>query len=70
MSASDLNYLHPSLGMYIKTNYRILNGNDKLMTSCRENSEDSGLDEDGAVLLIIKELWESLKTTHRIRRVK
>jgi putative molybdenum carrier protein/uncharacterized protein DUF6794 len=70
MSETDLNYLHPSLGMYIKTNYRILKGNDKLMTSCRENSGDSGLDEDGVVLLIIRELWESLKKTHLIRRVK
>ena len=70
MSETDLNSLHPSLGVYIKTNDRILNGNDKLMASCRQNSDNPGLDEDGAALLIIKELWESLKKTHRIRRVK
>ncbi|MDA3895775.1 MAG: putative molybdenum carrier protein [Desulfobacteraceae bacterium] len=70
MSETDLNFLHPSLGVYIKTNYGILNGNDKLMASCRQNSDNPGLDEDGAALIIIKNLWESLKKTHRIRRVK
>jgi len=70
MSETDLNYLHPSLGRYIKTNYRILNGNDKLMASCRQDSDDPELDGDGAVLIIIRNLWESLKKTHRLRRIK
>jgi hypothetical protein len=70
MSESDLNHLHPSLGMYIKTNYRILNGNDKLMASCRQSSNDQELDGAEAALIIIKNLWESLRKTHRLRRIK
>ncbi len=70
MTEMDLNHLHPSLGVYIKTNYRILTGNEKLMVSCRQAANDPELDADGAALVIIKKLWESLKTTHRIRRVK
>jgi hypothetical protein len=70
MSETDLNYLHPSLGAYIKTNYLVLNEKDKLMASCRQNSEDPGLDEDGVALIIIKNLWESLRKTHRLRRIK
>ncbi|MBC2717156.1 MAG: hypothetical protein HF978_17765 [Desulfobacteraceae bacterium] len=70
MTETDLSYLHPSLGVYIKTNYRILNGNEKLMASCRQVSKDRELDADGAALVIIKKLWERLKKTHRIRRVK
>jgi len=70
MTETDLNYLHPSLGTYIKTNYRILNGNKKLMASCGQVSKDRALDADGATSVIIKKLWESLKKTHRIRRVK
>ncbi len=70
MSETDLNYLHPSLGVYIQTNYLVLNEKGKLMESCRQNSDDPGLDEGGAVLIIIKNLWESLRKTHRLRRIK
>jgi hypothetical protein len=70
MTETDLDHLHPSLGVYIKTNYRILNGNEKLIASCRQISNDSELDADGAASVIIKKLWESLQKTHRIRRVK
>lgn len=70
MTETDLDHLHPSLRVYIKTNYRILNGNEKLVVSCRQISNDSELDADGAASVIIKKLWESLQKTHRIRRVK
>ena len=70
MTATDLNYLHPSLGNYIKTNYRILVGNEELMASCRKVSKDGSLDPDGAARVIINRLWENLRKTHRIRRVK
>ena len=72
MTQTDLNYLHPSLGLYIKNNYKILNGNEKLAASCRHAAGNSNkdLDADGAALVIIKKLWESLRKTHRLRRVK
>lgn len=70
MTQTDLNYLHPSLGIYIKTSYKILNGNEKLTASCRHAAGDTDLDADGAALVIIKTLWENLRKTHRLRRVK
>ena len=70
MMQSELSYLHPSLGMYIKNNYKILNGNEKLTASCRQMSGDMNLDADGAVSLIVRSLWEELNKTHRLRRVK
>jgi len=70
MTKSDLKHLHPSLGVYIKTNYRILDGNEKLMASCRQQADNETLDADGAASVIIMKLWESLQKTHRIRRVK
>jgi hypothetical protein len=70
MSETDLNYLHPSLGVYIKTNYLVSDEKDKLIASCSQNSDGPGLDEDGAVSIIIKNLWESLRKTHRLRRIK
>lgn len=70
MSETDLNYLHPSLSIYIKTNYRIAGDNENLISSCRQAANDPSLDADAAAILIIKKLWENLKKTHRIRRVK
>lgn len=70
MTQTDLNYLHPSLGVYIKNNYKILNGNDKLAASCRQMSGDMDMDADGAASLIIRSLWKKLRKTHRLRRVK
>lgn len=70
MSETDLNYLHPSLSIYIKTNYRIAGDNGNLISSCRQAANDPSLDADAAAVLIIKKLWENLKKTHRIRRVK
>ena len=70
MTKSDLKHLHPSLGEYIKTHYRILNGNEKLMASCRQVADVETLDADGAASVVVMELWKSLQKTHRIRRVK
>ena len=70
MTESDLKHLHPSLGVYIKTNYLILNGNEKLMASCRQVANDETMDADRAASVIIMKLWESLQKTHRIRRIK
>jgi len=70
MTQTDLNYLHPSLGIYIKNNYKIVGGNEKLMASCRHAAGDMDLDADAAALVIIKKLWENLQKTHRLRRVK
>jgi hypothetical protein len=70
MTETDLNYLHPSLGMYIQNNFKLGNDNENLMASCRKHSEDMGLDVDGAVRVIIRALWQKLNKTHRLRRVK
>jgi len=70
MGQTDLNYLHPSLGAYIKNNYKLLNGNDKLTASCRQMSGNMDLDADGAASLIIRSLWKKLRKTHRLRLVK
>jgi len=70
MSETDLNHLHPSLGIYIQTTYGISEGNDSLMASCRKAVDGAELDPDGAASVIIQKLWGNLQKTHRIRRVK
>jgi len=70
MSENQLQNLHPSLGLYIRNNYGLLADNEKLLASCRELAGDNELDGDAAPLIVIKRLWEKLKKTHRIRRIK
>jgi hypothetical protein len=68
MSEYDINGLHPSLGLYIRNNFRLWEGSS-LLESCREMTGDKNLQAEHAAIFIIKKLWEKLKETHRIRRV-
>lgn len=70
MAQAELNHLHPSLGIYIKNNYKLLSGNEKLLASCRKASDNSEMDVDTAASVIIKQLWEELRKTHRLRLIK
>lgn len=59
-------------GKYIK--YRLdqlsKQGNDELLKECRKRSGDKSLDDIGASVFILKELWKRLRETHRLRVVK
>jgi hypothetical protein len=59
-----------SLDIYIKNYYGLSSGNERLLQSCRETAGRKNLDMEGAVFLIIKKFWETLKATHVIRRIK
>ena len=70
MSENQLQNLHPSLGLYIRKNYGLPADNEKLLASCRELAGEQELDGDAAPFIVIKRLWEKLKKTHRLRRIK
>jgi hypothetical protein len=70
MTEGELDRLHPSLAQYIATNYRLAFDNAALLASCRKAGGDSTMDSDAAVRVIIRGLWERLRQTHRLRRVK
>jgi hypothetical protein len=70
MTEAELDRLHPSLAQYIQTNYHLASDNASLLASCREVAGDLRLDADEAVRVIIRGLWERLRRTHRLRRVK
>jgi len=61
-----------ALGKYLR--YLIDNQsedvNEKLLKDCIKQSGNETLDEDEAVLYILKELWNRLRETHRLRAVK
>jgi len=44
--------------------------NKKLLKDCIKQSGNETLDEDEAALYILKELWNRLRETHRLRAVK
>ena len=64
--------LQLALGKYLR--YLIDNQsedvNEKLLKDCIKQSGNETLDEDEAALYILKELWNRLRETHRLRAVK
>lgn len=69
MKESDLILLHPTLGEYISHEF-LWNGNEQLIKDCLNKSGRDVMDEDGASMIILKELWVQLRKSHRLRIVK
>ena len=70
MTADELNSLNITLGEYIAHFFRLTAGNEELMASCRFVSKKDVANEDAASMVIITELWEKLRKTHRLKVVK
>ncbi len=70
MSQTALTDSGMSLGVYIQGDFRVWAGNQQLIQSCCEKAGRRNLDPDEAVFVILKSLWERLRNTHAIRRVK
>lgn len=70
MSEGELANLYLSLGRYILNTYGLMSGNSELIESCRSATKEVFLHDEDAVTVILKSLWERLRTTHRLRRVK
>ena len=70
MTADELNSLNITLGRYISHFFRLLAGNKELIASCRFVSKKDVSNEDEASMVIIRELWEKLRKTHRLKVVK
>jgi len=66
MDPSRLASLSPSLGMYIKNEFRMWKGNDPLMDDCRLLSD---FEEEGPAAVIIRELWKHLQDSDQVLRV-
>lgn len=70
MSEMELGNLYLTLGRYILNTYGVMSGNFDLVESCRSATDQIFQHDEDAVPIIIKSLWERLRTTHRLRRVK
>ena len=69
MEENELHYLHNTLGQYVRNKFGLWMENKGLIQSCRSRS-DQNLSEDECSVFIVKELWEKLQRTHRLRRAK
>ena len=70
MSQNELPSLNSSIGGYIINNFRLLSGNHDLMDSCRLKAGGPFKHEEEAVSILIEELWQKLRQTHRLRIIK
>ena len=70
MAFSELPNLHLILGGYILNNFGLLSGNWELMRSCRSITKTPMQHDEDAIGIIIEELWEKLRKSHKLRVVK
>ncbi len=62
-SEKELKHYHCTAGVLIRNEFKLTEGNDELIESCRKFSGQSDLDGNGASIVILKALWESLRQT-------
>ena len=67
---AELVRLNSYLGRHILEKFELWSGNEKLLESCLAIADSPLHSEDDAINVIIKELWQELKETHRLRIIK
>jgi hypothetical protein len=70
MGEAELTRLNSLLGRHILEKFGLWSGNEKLAKSCLEIADHPLHNEGDALNVIIKELWQELKVTHRLRIIK
>ncbi len=70
MAETDLSTLYLNLGEYIRNEFGLWSGNQDLITSCSLIVKRHNVHEDEASSIIIRELWEQLRETHKLRVIK
>lgn len=66
MKAARLNTLMPSLGTYVKNEFRLWQGNPSLVDDCRARAAEA--DEEPSTV-IIRALWQALQTSGQVLRI-
>jgi hypothetical protein len=72
LAEDEIQVLEAILGKFL--NYRLEKLdeklNEELLKECRAKSGDKSLDHSGAAVFILKELWNRLRDTYKLRVVK
>lgn len=71
LSESDLDLsLYPAMAKTIRTEFGIYNGNTELLNSCCAYIGRKYESHEAPVMVIIKELWQKARKTHRLYLVE
>ena len=70
MQADELNHLKTGLGEYIKQKFGLYMENVQLIESCAETGNLMKPLPDEACAVILRALWQNLRSTHKLRVVK
>ena len=70
MKKEQLGALDFSLGNRIKSDFKLLSGNEALLESCRQISGEAYLSADEAVAFLIKKFWQHLQKTDVLKIIK
>ncbi len=70
MDLRDLKPLDHTLGRYIADNFGLWENNDALISSCGFTLGKGSIEEEEAISLIIRKLWEKLQSSHGLRVVR
>lgn len=70
LSYPELRTLQPTLGEYIIRRYALGSGNTPLERSCRFTAKRPLADETEAAAVVLEALWNRLRETHPLRRVR
>jgi len=62
-SEADLHCYHRTAGVLIIKQFKLLDGNEELIESCRKFCGQPELDGKGAAKLLLEILWHSLRQT-------
>ena len=62
-SKKELKHYHCTAGVLIRKEFKLTEGNNALIESCRKFSGQASLDGKGASIVILEALWESLRET-------
>jgi len=62
-SEKELKHYHCTAGVLIRKEFKLTEGNNELIESCRKLSGQADLDGKGASIVILEALWESLRQT-------
>lgn len=70
MAEDELNHLNAHFERYIMDKFGLWSGNQKLFESCLELADYPLRNEEDAVSVLVKALWQFLKETHKLRIIK
>ena len=70
LTEADVSNPSKNLAQFISKKFGLDMGNESLLQSCRQISNNNDLDWAGASAVIVRELWLKLHEKHRLRVVK